>query len=189
VLQRDDGSLLAEFQAIPVWLARTFPDMNLFPDDPEMQARILEVMDYVVGTVHMQGFSRIMRRGGFSPNQADHESVKARGLEIFSRGLTQLDRQMTQRVHVVDSLSIADMALFYVEFWALERLGQPLPSNLVAHYERMASRAAVQRALNAITPYDLRSLRLAEVAFASRKFRSGSLMALPDPTEPGATRS
>ncbi len=162
VLLRDDGSLLTEFQAIAVWLARTFPDMNLFPDDPEMQARILEVMDYVVGTVHMQGFSRIMRPGGFSPNQTDHESVRARGLEIFNKGLSQLDRQMTQRTHVVDSLSIADTALFYVEFWAVERLGQPLPPNLAEHYERMVPRAAVQRALTA-NGYDLRSLRAAEV--------------------------
>ncbi|SHM82003.1 glutathione S-transferase family protein [Bradyrhizobium lablabi] len=149
VLQRDDGSLLTEFQAIAVWLARTFPDMNLFPDDPEIQARILEVMDYVVGTVHMQGFSRIMRPGSFSPNQTDHEDVRARGLEIFNKGLSQLDRQMTQRIHVVDSPSIADRALFYVEFWAVERLGQALPPNLAEHYERMASRAAVQTALKA----------------------------------------
>jgi glutathione S-transferase len=149
ILQRKDGSLLTEFQAIAVWLARTFQRENLFPDDPESQARILEVMDYAVGTVHMQGFSRFMRPGVFTPNQSDYESVRERGLEIFNEGLSLIDRQLGHRAYAIGSLSIADMALFYLEFWAVERLVQPLPVNLAAHYQRMATRAAVQRVLQA----------------------------------------
>ena len=42
-------------------------------------------MDYVVATVHMQGFSRMFRPGNFSPNAADEEKVKARGREISRR--------------------------------------------------------------------------------------------------------
>jgi glutathione S-transferase len=37
--------------------------------------------------------------------------------------------------------------VFYVEFWAAARLNMPLPKNVAAHYERMKSRPAVQRAM------------------------------------------
>ena len=42
--------------------------------------------------------------------------------------------------------SIADSALFYVEFWA-GRVGITLPPNCAAHLERMKARSAVQRVL------------------------------------------
>lgn len=148
-LQRDDGSVLTEFQAISAWLARTFPRGNLFPDDPDRQARILEVMDYAVGTVHMQGFARYIRPHSFAPNESDYEKVRAQGVEIFSKGLSLLDRHFGNGPYVIGALSIADMALFYLEFWAVERLMQTLPVNLAAHYQRMTSRAAVQRVLKA----------------------------------------
>src|SRR5580658_2755688 len=41
-LVRDDGSVLTEFPAIAFWLARTNPQANLLPDDPDAQARALE---------------------------------------------------------------------------------------------------------------------------------------------------
>src|SRR5437667_8065951 len=60
-LQRDDGSVLTEYQAIAPWLARKNPDKGLLPADPEGGARALEEMDYVVYTMHEQGLYRIIR--------------------------------------------------------------------------------------------------------------------------------
>jgi glutathione S-transferase len=65
-LVRDDGSVLTEFPAIAFWLARTNPEAKLPPDDPDGQARALEAMDYVAGTMHPQGFGRIFRPSNFS---------------------------------------------------------------------------------------------------------------------------
>ena len=42
--------------------------------------------------------------------------------------------------------SIADAALFYVEFWA-DKTGMELPANCRAHYERMRGRPAVRQVL------------------------------------------
>ena len=78
-LVRDDGSLLTEYPAIAYWLARTNPFSNLLPDNIDLQARALEIVDYCVSTVHMQGFTRIFRPGNFSPDAAQEEAVKARG--------------------------------------------------------------------------------------------------------------
>lgn len=48
----DDGRALTEFQAIAYWLARRYPRKRLLPEDPLQAALTIELMDYVVGTVH-----------------------------------------------------------------------------------------------------------------------------------------
>lgn len=144
-LVRDDGSVLTEFPAIAYWLARTNPQAKLLPDDADAQARALEAMDYVVATMHMQGFTRIFRPGNFAPNAADEEAVKARGKEIFEKGLAVMDKALAGKEYLVGPFSIADAALFYVEFWGAARLKMELPPNCAAHYQRMLARPAVQR--------------------------------------------
>lgn len=146
-LVRDDGSVLTEFPAIATWLARTNPDKALLPEDLEGQIRALEAMDYIVSTIHMQGFSRLFRPANFAPDEADHDKVKARGREILDKGLQLLDSVLEGRDYLAGSLSVADAALFYVEFWAAERLQIALPANCAAHYQRMKARPAVQKVL------------------------------------------
>jgi len=148
-LVRDDGSVLTEFPAIAYWLARTNADKKLLPDDVESQARALEAIDYVVATVHMQGFSRIFRPENYSPTAADAEKVKARGREIFEKGLSLLDKALGGKEYIVGSFSIADAAAFYVEFWASARAKIQLPPNCEAHYRRMLARPSVQRVMQA----------------------------------------
>ena len=146
-LQRDDGSVLTEFPSIAVWLAKTNPDKHLLPEDPDGMARTLEAVDYVVATLHMQGFSRMFRPANFAPTEADHEAVKARGREIFENGLTLMDATLDGKDYVTGSFSIADAALFYVEFWAAARMKMTLPANCAAHYARMTARPAVKTVL------------------------------------------
>ncbi|SED71284.1 glutathione S-transferase [Rhizobiales bacterium GAS191] len=148
-LQRDDGSVLTEFPAIAFWLARAHPDSKLLPDDLEGQVRSLEAMDYLVATVHMQGFVRMLRPENFAPNAADHDAVKARGRDIFAKGLELVDRTLAGKNYLAGTFSIADAALFYIEFWAATRVSVPLPDHCQAHYERLKSRSSVKRALQA----------------------------------------
>jgi glutathione S-transferase len=145
-LLRDDGSLQTEYPAIAYWLARSNPFSNLLPDNIDLQARALEIMDYCVATVHMQGFTRIFRPGNFSPDAAQEEAVKARGKEIVAKGFETLNAALAGKEYAVGPFSIADSALFYVEFWA-GRVGIPLPPNCAAHFDRMKNRPAVQRTM------------------------------------------
>ena len=142
-LVRDDGSVLTEFPAIAYWLACTNPAAGLMPADAEAGARALELMDYVISTMHMQGFSRIYRPGNFAANEAEHDAVKTRGRQILATGLDVVDRALQGKDYVVGAFSIADAALFYVEFWASSRIGTALPPNCAAHFARMKARPAV----------------------------------------------
>ena len=144
-LVRDDGSVLTEYPAIAYWLAASNPEAGLMPKGPDDVARAMEATDYCVATLHMQGFSRIFRPANFAPNEADHEQVKARGEEIFSKGLDVLDKALAGKEWVAGAYSFADSAVFYVSFWWNGRLNKELPPNVAAHYERMKARPAVQR--------------------------------------------
>jgi glutathione S-transferase len=145
---RDDGSVITEYGAIATWLAKTNPAAKLLPDDLESEIRIIETMDYCVGSVHMQGYTRLFRPVNFTPNEADHKAVKARGREIVTKAYAHLDKAMSGKDYVVGSYSIADSALFYVEFWS-GIMKIDLPPNLAAHLKRMMARPAVQRVLKA----------------------------------------
>ncbi|HEX2939747.1 MAG TPA: glutathione S-transferase N-terminal domain-containing protein [Rhodopila sp.] len=145
-LIRDDGSVLTEYPAIAFWLARTNPFANLLPDDIDLQARALELTDYVVATVHMQGFSRMFRPSNFTPNAVDEDAVKKRGRDIMERGLALLADALAGKDYAVGAFSIADSAMFYLEFWA-RQAGLTLPPNCAAHLDRMLQRPAVKRVL------------------------------------------
>lgn len=145
-LVRNDGSALTEFQAIAYWLARKYPKANLLPGDPDGDAHVLEVMDYVVGTIHGQGYTRIFTTANYTPNAADHEAVKARGREIVVQSFAIMNDILTGKEYVAGNFSIADAALFYVEFWA-DKIGIELPPNCRAHYQLMLTRPVIQRVL------------------------------------------
>ncbi len=149
-LVRDDGSVLTEFPAIAYWLARSNPQAKLLPDDAGAQARLLEAMDYVVATIHMQGFSRLFRPDNYAPSSDDAEKVKARGRELVEKGLSLMDKALAGKDYLGgSSFSVADAALFYVEFWAAGRMNMTLPPNCAAHYQRMQARPAVRKVMEA----------------------------------------
>ena len=145
-LVRDDGSALSEFQAIAWWLARRYPNARLLPDDIDGEARVIETMAYVVGTIHGQGYTRIFTTDSYTGDPAQQEAVKVRGREIVEKGFALMNDVLAGREYVAERFSIADAALFYVEFWA-DRLNIDLPENCQAHYRRMRARSVVQRVL------------------------------------------
>jgi glutathione S-transferase len=145
-LIRNDGIALTEFQAIAYWLARSYPKAKLLPGDPDGDAKAIELMDYAVGTLHGQGFARIFTTEKFTPNPADYEAVRAQGLDIVNKAFTILNQQLPAEGYALGAFSIADAALFYVEFWA-DKTGVTLPENCLKHYRLMLSRPVVKRVL------------------------------------------
>ncbi|MDB5379699.1 MAG: hypothetical protein JWR00_4145 [Rubritepida sp.] len=146
-LQRDDGSVVTEFPAIAYWIAAKFPAAGLMPKTPEDQAKAIEVTDYAVATMHMQGFSRFLRPGNFAPSEGDHETVTARGKEVFTKGLAWLDKALEGKDYVAGAFSFGDAAPFYVTFWGKERMKLDLPPNVAAFYKRMLARPAVAKVM------------------------------------------
>ncbi|QBR71990.1 glutathione S-transferase [Beijerinckiaceae bacterium] len=145
-LMRKDGSTLTEVQAIAYWLARTHPRAKLWPETPDLEAKALETMAYVVDTIHCQGFARIFATPTFTRNPSDHATVRKLGRDIIEKGFAILNDEIKAKPYVIGDFSIADPILFYVEFWA-DKVKIPLPEHLAAHYRRMLARPAVRRVL------------------------------------------
>lgn len=145
-LVRTDGTSLTDFQAIAWWLARQYPKACLLPDNTEDEIKIINMMSYVIGTIHMQGFARIFTTDKFSPNEDDHAWVKQQGREIIDKGFAVVNDQLTDKGYVLDTFSIADAALFYVEFWAV-KTDITLPLACDRHYKMMLNRVSVRQVL------------------------------------------
>ena len=142
----DDGTPLTEFQAIAWWLARSYPKAGMLPESIDDEARVTETMDYVVGTIHGQGYTRIFTTANYSNDEAMHEAIQASGREIVAKGLAVMDERLAGRDYIAGKFGIADAALFYVEFWA-DKIKLALPPNCLAHYRRMLQRPAVRQVL------------------------------------------
>jgi glutathione S-transferase len=153
-LLRDDGSVLTEFGAIATWPARTSPEKKLLPSDPNGESHAIEVMDYIVGTIHGQGFGRIFKPEKFEPPDVLHKTtglgtgaVKAQGREMVEAGFSMLDEDLRHhRFAGGDAFSIADAALFYVERWA-PQTDIELPPNVASHFGRMKERPSVRKVM------------------------------------------
>lgn len=150
----DDGRALTEFQAIAYWLARRYPRKRLLPEDPLQAALAIELMDYAVGTVHGQGYTRIFTTERYLPPglaEADRAAwragIEARGREIVNEAFAIIEVRLPEAGYALGAdLSIADAALFYVEFWA-DKTGLALPPRCAAHYQLVRARPVVQRVL------------------------------------------
>jgi glutathione S-transferase len=142
----DDGSALTDFLSIAWWLARSHPQKGLLRQNPGAEAEVLEMMSYVVNTLHGEGFARIFVTERFALRETDHEAVRLQGMEILERGFAVVDRQLNGRDYIADSFTIVDAALFYVEFWA-DQTKVALPDNCSAHYQRMLKRPIVRQVL------------------------------------------
>jgi glutathione S-transferase len=142
----ENGTVLTEFQSIAYYLAMSNPDSNLLPNDPLAQAKTLETMAFVVNTIHGQGFARIFATDSFMANGCDADAIKEEGMKIVDNGFQIINQELIAREKSESQFSIADAALFYIEFWA-DKLNIPLPEHCQLHYDKVNARPVVKRVL------------------------------------------
>lgn len=145
-LVREDGSLLTEFQAIAFWLAKSHPEAGLIAAGLEGEVRVLEALDFIVGSVHMRGFTLMLVPSKFVVTSGAQEEVRVHGREMAMKGLKQLSEMLGDGEWVLGDYSIVDPAVFYLTQWAIVS-GLSMPRNLKAFRQRMLSRGAVRRAM------------------------------------------
>ncbi|MDE2240477.1 MAG: glutathione S-transferase, partial [Rhodospirillales bacterium] len=143
----EDGALITEWPAIAWHLAKAYPEAYLLPQSIQGEVRALELLDYMIATVHMRGFTRIFRPENFTPTNADEAAVKQTGRDTVLTGLKLLAQTLGAKAYLLGDYSITDAALFFLEYWAVNRAKLAIPQTLSDHLERMLSRPAVQRTL------------------------------------------
>ena len=148
-LELDEGGpALTEFPAIAAYLAAANPEANLAPKDPLGQARAIEAVDYITGTVHPHAFTRQFRPYNFAQREEDYPKAIEQARANAEKYFGVVDQLWKGDTWVLPhGFSIADAALFFVEYWQAKRVGQPLPPKLDAHLKAMLERPSVRRAL------------------------------------------
>ncbi len=145
-LVRDDGSALTDFVSIATWLAEAYPRRKLLPADPEAASKAFETLEYCTRHIHGEGFRRVFTPERYVSKRRAAEAIKKEGREIVVEAFAQLNHRIPPSSYVAGEFSIADPALFYVEFWA-DKTGVQLPPNCLAHYQLMRTRPAVRQVL------------------------------------------
>lgn len=147
-LVRDDGSVLTEFQTIAFWLGSAHPEARLLPEDLEQRTRIMEALDFMVGSVHMRGYTFILATGKFLSDPEGQATLQAHGRDIVRKGLDRLAEMLGDKPYLFGDFSIADAGLFYICRFAA-RAQLTLPPALQQHHDRMLRRPSVQKVMMA----------------------------------------
>ncbi|WP_018277238.1 glutathione S-transferase N-terminal domain-containing protein [Teredinibacter turnerae] len=147
VLVTDEGVVLTEFASIAWWLAVKYPKAGLLPEDMTSQAQVLEILNYAVSTIHGHGFTRIFTPERYLFREEDKDGIIRQGKSLVSKGFNTIEKQFGGKTgYLFEQFTIADAALFYVEFWA-NRTELPLPPFCRQHFNTMISRPVVKRVL------------------------------------------
>ena len=124
-----DGRRLTEVAGILFFIARRHPETGLLPSgDPEAEAQVVSWMSFLAATVH---------------------PARRLGIEHARAIYALADQRLGGREWTIGRYSIADIHLFRL-FWRFRNSLSPAPGefpNLIAHYDRMMIRPAVQRTI------------------------------------------
>lgn len=145
-----DDWVLTENPAILQFIARSFPEARLWPDEVQAQARVLEWLGWLASTIHV-AYAHVRRAERYATTEASLQDVRARGLETCRDLWSAVDRKIAQGPWAIGpDYTVADAYLLV--FWNWGRgpaLGFAMERdypNWTAHARRMAQRPAVQRA-------------------------------------------
>ena len=113
--------------------------------------------------------------------------MKERGKEMVEKGFAVMDKALAGKDYLAGAFSIADTALFYVEFWGAKRMNMKLPPNCEAHLQPHAGPAGGAARAAAGRPEPDRDARGVPGGMLSR-FRSGSCVTARPTGTPRAFR-
>jgi len=141
---RTDEGVLTENVAILTYIAHSFPQARLLPEEPMDMARCISHMAWLSNTVH-PAFTHIVRPGRFATDEAAHDNVRASGHRNAWKLLQDLDGLLAGREWVLGSrYSVADPYTLVIYGWGK---GHGMPIEQLEYYTafktRMLQRPAV----------------------------------------------
>jgi len=143
--------LLTEANAIMLYLARTNPGAKLLPSDPAAEARCIEWMNWLTGTVHATAIGQVWRTARFADDEKAHPAIKAKGEQSVKDAFAYIESVLGDGRDwaVPGQYTVVDPYLFVFYRW-----GGRLGLNMSAQYpawtrimDKVKARPAVQKVL------------------------------------------
>ncbi len=143
--------VLTELNAILYFLALSYPEARLWPHNVAAQARCIEWMNWLSGTLHGQSYGQIWRPHRFSDTRDHHSSIMRSGTRAVAAHNAYIERLLADgRAWAVgDHYTVVDPYLLVFYLWAL-RIGldvRRVCPAWTAHTQRIRGRRAVRNAL------------------------------------------
>lgn len=142
--------ILTELSAILIYLAKTYPDAHLLPEDALSFARAVEWMSWLGATMHAAGVRTVLRPERFVSDPGAAAAVKTRGTENILVGYADIEVRLTGQTWALgDQYSVVDMYLLVFFRWG-NRVGLPMRQkypNYTRMMDAVRARPAVQRAI------------------------------------------
>jgi len=147
-LQLEDGKILTENAAILSYVAKKFPEANLWPCDPMAEVRAISTMAWFSNTVH-PAFAHFVRPERFTADAAGAEKVREQGKKTFWGCVQEIDKMLIGKEWVLGSqFTVCDPFALVFYGWGLRAA---LPMKDLGSYsalkDRLLKRPAVRRIL------------------------------------------
>ena len=144
-----DRGVLTETPALLVYVAQQFPEARLAPlGDPFALARLQEFNSYLASTVHV-AHAHGRRAGRWADEPEAIAAMQRKVPQTMTECFEVIEQHYLQGPWVLgEHYSVADAYLFTIAGW-LKGDGVDIATfpKVAAHFERVAARPAVQRAL------------------------------------------
>jgi len=142
-----DGRVLTENVAIQVWIARTFPDAGLLPDEPWQEAQAISILAWCASGIH-PALSRINNPAKTCDVTDSGPSVRALAEKELLESYHIADSMLSGRNFFFNRFTAAD-AHFFWTFRRGTQFGLDLSTfkNCQAHFARMQERPSVRKVL------------------------------------------
>ncbi len=143
-----DGQTLTENVAIQIWIARRFPEARLLPADPWQELKAVSMLAWCASGIHPY-LSRINRTSQVCDVANTEESVRRLAGDFLSEAFGIAEDLLAGREYFFDHFTAADAHFF----WCVRRSTQfdldlsAFP-HCRAHFERMQTRASVEKLLS-----------------------------------------
>ncbi|MCA6118577.1 glutathione S-transferase family protein [Bradyrhizobium sp. WSM 1738] len=143
-----DNGVLTETPAILAYIAQSFPDAKLVPQDVFAFAQVQSINSYLCSTVHV-AHAHKMRGARWATEETSFADMKRKVPETMTACFTLIERDMVRGPWVMgEQYTICDPYLYTIAGW-LEGDGVDLSKlpKVVAHRKRMEERSAVATVL------------------------------------------
>ncbi|KAJ6438148.1 glutathione s-transferase [Purpureocillium lavendulum] len=146
-LQVDNGEIITEMPAILTFIANLAPERKLLGNGIVGQAKVLEWLTWLSGSLHGMGFGMSFRPGRYTDDESLYETVRGRGKGLVDAGFGRIDKLLDGKSFASgDAETLVDYNLTIFWYWGRE-IGISLDKfpNYAALIRRMEGKESVKR--------------------------------------------